>query len=157
MRLLVPGFVAAVAFLLNPLYACNTLLGYDFGEREMHRAIEGNWTVVHGDKRTSLAIAEAHEAVHASAGLIAPAAACGHRSFVTEAAACVETSRMALVATAGPGQTLTGELVVVGTSFDSAQLQLDGKLDGEDISIEAMIAPDGRVTGNSGHGATLVR
>jgi len=148
MRALLAGLVAALAVVLNPLAACDWLVPvhYDYSEADMRAAVEGKWELVDGDTHTPITIKEASAPVHASAGLISTASACGgSRSFVAEAHACEPVSRMTLTATADDGTVLDGELIVPGPTFRAGELEIRGTLRGEKITSAIEIGRDGKV------------
>lgn len=124
------------ALVLNPFFACSALApGFELGADEMRAAVEGTWTItVPGNgvdapaveftvviaQRASVARLDDHS-------LVAPAAACGSRSFVKTAAACLDSTKMPLDVqiVKGPStKPASGELVVYGTSFDNGRLDL---------------------------------
>src|SRR5262245_26724183 len=102
---LVAVMLGLAVAILNPLAACSLLGGFDFGAKEMRAAVEGTWTVTSPAGEDAPAVAYtitirqgtgAERKPSAAGGLVAPAAACGDRSFVATAAACLDTSRMPL-------------------------------------------------------------
>ncbi len=150
--------VVLAGVLVLDLRAC--LPSYDFDEAELRAAIEGTWKLVDGAHAIRFSVKEAREARHSSRGFVRAAAACGHRTFVRSAEACMDTTEMTLDVEliAGAHGTASGRLFVGGTRFESADLELE--LDGE--LVTARVAPGGAITdlwiaGASPPGATLTR
>ncbi len=144
--------LAAGALVLDPASACIGSPSYTFGEHELRAAVEGTWqltiTSPKGSAETyTLAITESDKPQHAARAWIKSAAACGSRSFVRNASACMDTTRMPLDVriVAGPATDGSGELMVVGTKFEGAELRLGlGSR-----SINASITPKGVVETSS--------
>jgi hypothetical protein len=119
-----------------------------FGEPEMRAAVEGTWELIDGDQHERLVITEASKVGHSSRGWIKRAAACGKRSFVRSAHACVDMTRMELdVRLAGTHR--HGALVVEGANFRAAELTVDLGLRG---LVDVRITPHGEVTKSYGRG-----
>ncbi len=153
---LVAVVLGLAAMILNPFVACSALdEDYTFGATEMRAAVEGTWTVevpASGEAPAlayTVTVAQARGAARrtsAGASLVAPATACGNRSLVAEAAACIDTTDMPLEVnivtgpSAGPSH---GTLMVAGLSFVSGNLGLtvDGK------TISATLSREGIATG----------
>ena len=170
-RVLVFTLVGLAVLVLNPVFG--VLGGPRFGAEELRSAIEGTWRLtVRGEGGTAqtvtfrLAQGREVEGGHASAhALIRPAAACGGRTLVRTAGACLDVTRMPLEVTliADRGerrQAEAGELLVVGETFDRADLEV--RVD--DLRVSAQVAPDGEVRSVSSLGdagralpSTLVR
>jgi hypothetical protein len=149
------GLVLAV-LVLNPWFG---VTGYSYGASEMRAAIEGTWrlTITSDDaapiERTftlaqaasdpsEVVPAETPSAPHASRGWIRRAAACGTRSLVRSASACMDITRMPLdVKIAGGDEVVHAEFVVGGTTFNRGGLVLEIA----DYWLDAGIAPDGEV------------
>lgn len=143
------------ALVLNPLFACSELEpGYAFGEVEMRAAVEGTWRIsvpAHGADAPALeytlVIAQGTKVARLQQrGLVAPAAACGSRSFVRTASACIDDTTMPLDVqiVRGPGPAGStgpsrGEFVVYGRSFQSGELRLT--IDA--MNVSARISPKG--------------
>lgn len=163
LRKLVVVAVAVAVFLITPYYFFQRFTSHQFGEAEMRRAVEGTWTVEltqsNGERRSiTLSIEQARSAERAERerGWIRSAAACGSRSFVRSAEACMDTSRMPLTLTAlGDDRpaSLRGQLVVDGKVFErgTLDLQLDSHL------LHARISKAGDVLEVSASGASAVR
>jgi hypothetical protein len=143
------------ALILNPIAACSLFEpSFNFGAAEMRAAVEGTWTITapatadHPAMEYTVRIAQGDAAARpdlASLGLVAPAAACGSRSFVRPAAACIDATRMPLdiQIVKGPStQPSSGKMVVLGTSFKSAGLDL--VVDG--VALRGQVSPKGVVT-----------
>lgn len=169
--------LALLAFFLNPGIACVSSEEPDFkyGEAEMKAAVEGTWvlTLRASDgtlSETTLQIAQsgAAQAMMSPSGsgsqrtgVIRSAAACGSRTFVKSAGACMDTSVMPLeVALVGssPGfenALLTGKLYVDGLTFTHGRLSLELA----DALVGLTIAPDGTTSapyGTGPDGSTVV-
>lgn len=124
---------------------------FQFGEAEMRAAVEGTWIVKltpkQGPARSILFTVEQWgPTAHSSRerGWIRSAAACGRRSFIKRAEACVDISNMELKLVAigdARSSTLSGRFHVFGKRFDRGGLHLD--IDGS--RIEATIAARGEV------------
>jgi hypothetical protein len=160
------------AFLFNPA-ACATggdQDNYQFGDAEMRMAVEGSWRVTvtpsTGTPNTftvRLAQASGTASVRRS-GLVRPAMACGSRTLVRGAAACVDITTMPLTGQVIEGDERTraasikGEIMVAGLVFSQAELTVEigsRKLLGQ-------IWRDGKVTNLygdllEGGAATMVR
>jgi hypothetical protein len=128
-----------VVLVVSPLVYFSLPPSFDYGDAELRAAVEGTWQL-EGPRPLTLTIRQAKAATHSSAerGLVKSAAACGHRTLVRSAEACMDLSEMPLeVATsAGPA---SGTFTVVSTEFSSGQLTL--KIPGGYLS--AMVDPDG--------------
>jgi hypothetical protein len=149
MRSLVLWVLGLAALVLNPMACIGP--SFDFGATEMRAAIEGTWKVTVGKSDVSamreltITLEQSKEAtqVHAMRSAVPVAAACGSRSLVKNAEACMDVTHMplAVAVLAGAGAKIVshGELVVPGTSFVSGQLEvmIDGEL------LAATITPTG--------------
>jgi SH3-like domain-containing protein len=151
LRKLVVAAVAVAVFLITPYVLYQRVTAFDFGEAEMRRAVEGTWTVelttAEGARRSlTLEIEQARSAarVEREHGWIRSAAACGSRTFIRSADACMDKSEMELKLTATGDDrpaSLRGRLIVVTKSFQRGQLELE--LD--DRSLGAQISRTGDV------------
>lgn len=144
------------ALILNPIAACSLFEpSFNFGAAEMRAAVEGTWTITApatADRPAleyTVRIAQSDKAVrpeHAFLdNLVTPAAACGSRSFVRPAAACLDSTNMPLdiQIVKGPStKPSSGEMRVTGTSFEYAGLAL--VVDG--IPLRGQLSPKGVVT-----------
>jgi hypothetical protein len=165
MRKAIATVIAGVAFVVNPLFACHVvhLDDYEFGEKEMRTAVEGNYELVmkpaRGPRQTMTFQLRQKGAAnrHSSTSWITTAAACDHRTFVASAEACLDTSEMELefLAVHGDLAPKNAGFQVIGIHFDRGTLHFDV---GDDYVV-AHIGPTGAildVTLGSGT-ATLVR
>lgn len=125
----------------------------------MKAAVEGTWVLTLGTEESApltLQVVESSKAqpdqLHASqgrrSGLVRPAAACGTRTFVASAGACIDSSEMALdvLFVGGPdayrGVEMSGRLVVRSLTFSRGEYGLTiGNL-----LVTAQVAPDGTVS-----------
>ena len=144
MRSVLVGVVALTALLLNPFYACSDLFGPDFGATEMRAAVEGTWRVTLPDRTVTIRVVQGGKAEQQSAAsLIRPAVACGHRTFVKSAEACMDVSELPLEVTElGNAARSVGRFMVFGTSFRIGELVLDLGT----THVRAMVAPDGKTS-----------
>jgi hypothetical protein len=170
-RLLIFTVVGLAVLVLNPVFG---VLGRpSFGAEELRAAVEGTWrlTVRGGEGAAQtvtfrLAQGSKVEGEHASAhALVRPAAACGDRTLVKTAGACRDVTRMPLEVTLIADrderrQAEAGELMVVGGSFDWADLQVRVA----ELQVSARVTPAGEVRSVSSLGdagrelpSTLVR
>jgi hypothetical protein len=133
--------IPVVVFFLNPGFACSDEPQFQYGDAEMRAAVGGDWSftitpaggaatevTVHVDQAvtapgTTAAAAPARSAIRA-------ANACGTRTLVKGAAACVDSSQMPLTVTFVAGDdafqsaALSGELTVFGLAFATGNLNL---------------------------------
>jgi hypothetical protein len=163
--------LAVLAFFINPGIACSSSDedSFAFGEADMQAAVEGQWqlgwTAPDGTQGTvTVQVAEAGAPSDGGAavmrpagqrrGLIRAAAACGSRTFVKAAGACIDSSRMDLRVAYVSGDSkyqivpLSGSFNVGGLSFESGHMLLT--LDQTTVTVT--IRPDGRVLMTSGFG-----
>lgn len=166
-RRLVRFAVVGAAVVVNPLFGIAS--GPSFGAAEMRTAIEGTWqvTVAGADGAEQVmrfTLAQGTEPGartqerHASRAWVRAAEACGTRSLVRPAGACMDVTRMPLAVTrieeAGMEQEAPGELVVEGTRFETGALEATvGGLrlaatvaPGGEIRSAASTGPDGKAT-----------
>lgn len=139
LRVGIGGAVLLAALVVNPLYACGLFQGRQPLEQRMARAVGGRWELrIDGDPAVRyLEITPSRVAPPpptARAGLIAPAAACGHYSVVAPAAACITTWAMPLDATL-----VDGGAVAVGRGefIEASHGQPELKLTVGDVRITA--------------------
>jgi hypothetical protein len=162
--------VAAAAFLFNPT-ACSTdpAANYRYGAAEMRAAVEGNWlvTTVGTDAAASFTVHLEQAAGPVTArrlAFIRPAMACGSRTLIKGAAACVDVSQMPLTGKVIDGDQalramkVDGQLVVAGLTFSQGDLTL--RIGGR--SFIGQLSKDGVVSqvygdGVGGGSATIVR
>jgi hypothetical protein len=140
-------------FLLNPNLACDAGDQFQYSEADMRAAVEGTWlvnfTASDGTPtQVTLRIDEGSGSPTSlrPGGLVRSAYACGSRTFVKSAAACVDASEMPLAITfvAGDGAyasaTWSGNFVVPSTVFTLGLLSLNLG----DLRVQANVLPDGR-------------
>jgi len=149
MRKLLVAVIAVAVFLITPYFLLNP--PYWFGEAELRAAVEDTWTLElvpdEGPReRFAFKIEQARSAPHAARdrGWIRPASACGHRTFIRSAEACLDGSELALTLTAlgrHRPASLRGSFHVTGTTFKTGRLQL--AIDG--LAVRARISPAGEV------------
>jgi hypothetical protein len=152
--------LGTAAFLLNPAACATDDAGaeYQYGDAEMRAAVEGIWKVTVGHPTGaatvySFRLAQAYGTPTASrGGLLRQAMACGSRTLVRSASACVDVTTMPLTGQVIEGDeraktsTVKGEMMVAGLSFAQAQLTVEigsRKLFGQ-------ISSDGKVTSLGG-------
>jgi hypothetical protein len=164
--------VPVAIFFLNPGFACGPPEPqYQYGAAEMRAAVEGNWSFSIVPQGASAPI---QVTVHVEQSATAPAAAerapgrafvraayaCGSRTLVKSAGACVDVSDMPLAVTFVSGDptfssaAFAGDFKVYGTEFASSDSQLQIVLGG--YQIDAQLSPDGTlVNPRVGPGASL--
>jgi hypothetical protein len=161
-------------FFLNPALGCGPAEPqFQYGAAEMRAAVEGDWSftitpaggtatqvTLHIDEATTAP--DAGVARAPGRGLVRAAYACGTRTLVKSAGACIDFTDMPLAltfvsgdATLGGGP-LSGRLFVDGLIFTTGSLSLTiGPYD-----VESMIGPDGTLgapyLGSGGTSGTLV-
>lgn len=151
-RWLVAGAFLFTALVVNPFYACRSQgpATYTFGIAEVRTAVDGAWslslpaTEAQPARTIALRLAVAAGPTHTSAaspGLVPRAYACGSRTLVASAAACIDSTQVPLTVTLvdGDDTPAKGALDIYGLRFDAGQLALE--LGGETVS--AVLAPDG--------------
>lgn len=149
--------VALAVLVLNPVFGL--LSGYDFGAPEMRAAVEGTWQLTIASpsappRTITFTLAQGAESpdVHATRSLVRPAAACGHRSLVKAASACIDSTNMSLDVTMiadgqRQAQPQPGRFMVDGMRFRSGYLRV--VVDG--VSLEATLTPAGEVVSASSY------
>jgi|GEM_PF-2854643 len=170
-KLTVVAVIAVGVLVLSPWSAWFGDLGFDYGLPEVRAAVEGTWQLTAPSpggaaSTVTFTIAQGRDPAqtHAARALVRSAAACGSRSFVRPASACIDATYMPLeVQLAGAPKPLSepGMFIVVGTSFHDGELHVP--LDG--VSLSAMVTPRGTVEeatvrspqGIDARPATLVR
>jgi len=146
--------LGVAALVLNPWFGITS--GYDYGAAEMRAAIEGTWRLTltprDGPRREIMfRIAQGAEPTqpHASTNAVRSAAACGTRSLVRNAEACLDISRMPLEITVLDGETpvrdANGSFEVEGTTFNGGRLRVYIA----DVLVTGGITPSGEVAGVS--------
>ena len=162
MRSIVTGVALVAALVLSPMSACNPFFSYHFGDAELRAAVEGTWRItIPNHAPITITLAQSAQAEHADRGWIHTAAACGTRSLVRTAGACVDATRMALdvaIVDGLPHDTRTGgEVDVLGADFVAADLELQlGHDFDHPLVVEANLSPQGVATARD-TGVTLVR
>jgi hypothetical protein len=164
-------------FFLNPAIACGPAEPqFQYGAAEMRAAVEGDWSftitpdggtatqvTLHVDEATTAA--DAGVARAPGRGLLRAAYACGTRTLVKSAGACIDVTQMPLSltfvsgdATLGGGH-LSGMLTVQGLIFTAVAAGALSLTIGP-YDIESMIGPDGTLgdphLGPGGTTGTLV-
>ena len=169
--------LALLAFFLNPGFACSpSEPEFTYGEAEMKGAVDGTWllTLRATDGTLSEATLQIAESSKPQAmlspaapsgsyrtGVIRSAAACGTRTFVKSAGACIDMSEMPLDVVVAGGdprfQAVSSSGALRITSLIFSQGTLDLKLG--DFSAWFTVAPDGTTSSPSGgsiDGSTVV-
>lgn len=169
--------VAVAFFFLNPGLACGPSESdqqFQFGAAELRTAVEGDWLVTltpdgGGAETYHVHLAQAAAPPSASEqlaprSLVRSAHACGSRTLVASASACVNVTEMPLAVTLAAGDppssgTPSGKVNVYGTQFQMGYLDL---VIGS-YHVAAILTPDGTVTnahlavGGAAGMATLAR
>jgi hypothetical protein len=119
--LVVTVLIAVVA--LNPMFGCDQ---FTFNETDMKRVIEGHWKLTLEKRDLDMTIRESRTAKrHASRdGIFNSAEACGTRSFVNTADACVDDTEMTVDVAIGTAVN-HGTFRVFGTSFERGTLEVE--------------------------------
>lgn len=141
-KTVVTGSVLALAFLAN----CDFIMGpsWKYGEEELRGAVEGTWKLKRNDEVITLVAKQATGAKHSARerGLVTSAVACGNRSFVKSASACVDETEMPLEITADGHKISDAKIAVYSTEFKQGRFRFS--IDG--ASVESEIEPTGKVT-----------
>lgn len=152
-------------FFVNPGFACAPEDEYQYGAAELRAAIEGDWAVTitpTGGTATEYRLnlkqatsAPSTASARRPTGLIRAAHACGTRTLVAGAAACVDITEMPLTVTLAPGAPAvsgtptasyrvwslvftTGDLdLALGAHRVSAQVKADGTVSSASLSNDA--------------------
>jgi hypothetical protein len=165
--LMVAALVGGTVLVLSPLYWLFSGPHYEFEATEVRAAVEGTWTLTttapDGAPQTwTFKLAQSGELQQrdaSSRSLVRSAAACGKRSLVKPAGACVDATHMPLDVTlltgSGTPRVAGGEFTVFGTQFKVGYLDLSVR----EIKVSARVTPLGDVVEVSGgsSAATLVR
>lgn len=148
---LVTGALGLAALILNPFYACNPFApSYTYSAKEMKAAVEGTWTLTTEGRSYVFHVKQGNRArQHSSRSMIPSAQACGTRTLVASASACIDSSDMPVVVTL-EGETTDGMFTVHGTTFHRGNLVIEVA----DYLVEASVTPDGTATTDRG---TLIR
>ena len=146
---LITAALGLSALIFNPFYACN-ILGYTYAAPEMKAAVEGTWTLTTPDRSYVFHVEQAKGTQRYSNRSMVPSAhACGSRTFVASASACIDSTTMPVVVTSS-GETTEGVFSVSGKTFVQGDLVIE--VAGQ--RVEAIVKPDGTATTESG---TLTR
>ncbi|HET9992894.1 MAG TPA: hypothetical protein VFQ65_30370 [Kofleriaceae bacterium] len=150
-RKLIYVAILIVIVAINPMFGPIVgLHGYRYGEAEMRHAVEGAWTLTpaHG---APIHFTLRERAVHASGpSWFHQAAACGSRSFVHTAGACMDTSDMELAVASSELDADRARFFVAGLEFVHGELEIETS---DHRWIHARIAPDGSADEVTLHGA----
>jgi hypothetical protein len=147
------GTLAVAALVLNPFYACTGDREFTFSATEMAAAVEGTWMLTTADRSYIFHIEAASEAKqHSSASLVPSAHACGSRTLVKSAAACLDTTTMPVVVKLS-GATSDGVFRVHGTRFEDGELVIEVA----DHAVHARVNADGTASVNGDNHHTLKR
>ena len=132
--------IPLLVFFLNPSFACTDEPQFQYGADEMRAAVMGDWSVtitptggtatqvtVHIDQSATAPATMASRAP--GRAVVRAAHACGTRTLVKPAGACIDTSQMPLDVTYVSGAsftsgTLSGEFTVWGLTFGVGDLNL---------------------------------
>lgn len=122
-RAFVIGTVLIAILALNPIVGCDR---FSYNETDMKRVIEGHWTLTLEKRELDMTIRESRTAQrHASRnGMFNTAEACGTRSFVNTADACVDDTEMVVDVAIGSAVN-HGTFRVFGTSFERGTLEVE--------------------------------
>jgi len=129
------------AFFLNPSFACTDEPQFQYGAEEMRAAVQGDWSFTvtpDGGTATQVMVHLDQAAVAASAtasraqgrAVVRAAHACGTRTLVKSAGACIDISQMPLAVTYLSGDasfanaTLSGTFTVFSLTFGVGTLDL---------------------------------
>ena len=111
--------LAIAAFLLNP--SCErSRASYLFGMTEVRAALAGTWQANGVTFRIEPGASE-----HASRSWIRSAAACGDRTLIASAHACMDITRVPLVLIANGTQVGTGTFIIAGETFESGTVEAE--------------------------------
>ncbi len=133
--------IPLAAFFLNPSFACTDEPQFQYGAEEMRAAVAGDWSVtitpdggtatqvtVHVDQSATAPGAGASRAP--APGVLRAAYACGTRTLVKPAGACIDISQMPLDVTYVSGDAsfataaLSGEFTVFSLTFEVGDLTM---------------------------------
>ena len=131
--------VPVAFFFLNPAIACSDDPDFQYGAPEMRAAVEGDWSfTITPDNGSAVAltvhiqqgVAFSTAARNSGRSFVRAAYACGTRTLVKSAGACVDSTQMPLGVTFVTGDTtfallaLNGTFTVNGLTFVSGDLDL---------------------------------
>jgi hypothetical protein len=131
------------ALLLDPMAGCERVASYDYGAREMKAAVAGTWTVkTKTGREVTFEVDVGAAERHSSRGWIQSASACSHRSMVSTAEACIDSTEMKLkVIVASSDTPVEAKFAVHGMHFTRGQLSMT--IGTEYVSAE--VSPRGSV------------
>jgi len=128
------------SFFLNPAFACTSEDDFQYGAAEMKAAVEGEWTftITPAGGTPVQAHVELAQSAHArataartrSTSLVRSAYACGTRTLIAGAAACLPSTTMPLDVTfidgdpSLAGASLSGAFSVLALTFEQGELYL---------------------------------
>jgi len=172
MRRLLWAFPLAV-FLLNPNLACGVAQPeFHYGATEMRAAVEGDWTFTFtsadgSSTQVTLHLAQAPAPIASrlrghGGHLIRSAEACGTRTLIKGAEACIDLTEMPLAVTyeagdpsfAAPEARLSGNFTVYGLEFTGGTLRLGLEPLGS-VELEVDLNADGSVRATRGPSVTV--
>jgi len=133
--------VPVAVFFLNPAFACSDEPQFQYGAAEMRAAVEGDWSLtITPDGGTAMQVTvhleqsptapAATAARQPSRALVRAAQACGTRTLIKEAGACIDATNMPLVVTYVSGDatfsnaTTSGDFTVSSLVFSRGDLFL---------------------------------
>jgi hypothetical protein len=151
--------IPVALFFLNPSFACGPAEPeFRYGATEMRAAVEGNWSFTimpegaSGPIQVTVNVAQAAASPGGQAqapwrGLVRPAYACGSRTLVKSASACIDVTTMPLAVTYVLGDAsfasapMSGTFEVMGTEFQTAASTMLELVLG-DYRVRAQVSPD---------------
>jgi hypothetical protein len=133
--------VPLAAFFLNPNLACSDEPQFQYGAPEMRAAVEGDWSLTITPAggtamQVTVHIQQSATALTATAArppghrLVREAQACGTRTLVKSAGACIDSTEMPLAVTYASGDStfqsaqMSGQFLVNGLVFAMGDLYL---------------------------------
>jgi hypothetical protein len=142
MKKLIGVAIIVVLVAVNPMFRM-FVHDYSYSETDMRRAVEGAWTLTpaHG---APIHFTATERSMHATReGLIRSAGACGERSFVHTAGACMDFSTLDLAIASTDIKVEQATFQVFGLDFAKGELELRG---GKQLQLRARITPAGIVS-----------
>jgi hypothetical protein len=154
--------IPVALFFLDPSFACGPPEPqFRYGATEMRAAVEGNWSFTimpdgaSGPIQVTVNVEQAatlpgQQAQAPVLGLVRPAYACGSRTLLKSASACIDTSTMPLDVTYVLGDAsfasvpMSGTFEVMGTEFQTAATTMLELVLGE-YHVHAQVGPTGDV------------
>jgi hypothetical protein len=142
MKKLIGVAIIVVLVAVNPMFRM-VVHDYSYSETDMRHAVEGTWTLT-PEHRAPIHFTATERSMHAAReGLIRSAGACGERSFVHTAGACMDFSTLDLAIASTDIPIHQGTFHVYDLDFHFGILELDAN---QSFQLSANVAPDGRVT-----------